>query len=205
MGAAMDRMTQIRPSLWHCLWAVPFFLIGGGLFLYTIFHGIMHVTDSFTQVVVPGGAELNLHPGRYSVFLEEQSMVNGKIYSTTQSIDGLVCRVNSVQNGVAIAMENPSSNVSYSVNGRSGHSVFEFQIQQDGKYAFACDYGANLKGPEAVVAVGSGVGKAIFRIVVEGIAEIFGGIGAGLIVILVVVINHEREKKRLRQMDGTQV
>ena len=201
----MDQMTRIRPSWWYCLWGVPFFLIGGGFFVYTTFHGIMHVTDSLTQVVVPGNAELNLQPGRYSVFLEEQSVVNGKIYSTTQSIDGLVCRVSSVQNGTTIAIEKSSMSTSYSVNGRSGHSVLEFPIQQAGRYAFACDYGENAKGPEVVVAVGSGVGEAVFRTVTVGLAAFFGGSGAGLIVVLVVVIKRERKRKRLRQSVQVQI
>jgi hypothetical protein len=63
-------------------------LIGGGLFFYMLFHGIMHVTDSLTQVVAPGKAELDLQPGRYSVFLEEQSTLNGKIYSTSNQLAG---------------------------------------------------------------------------------------------------------------------
>src|SRR5258708_36506589 len=116
-------MARVRPSLWHCLWGVPFFLIGGGFFFYTLFNGIMHVTDSLTQIAAPGKAELNLQPARYSVFLEEQSTVNGTIYSTTQSIDGLVCRASSVQNGAPVAIEKPTMSTSYSVNGRSGHSV----------------------------------------------------------------------------------
>jgi hypothetical protein len=174
-------------------------LIGGGFFVYTLFHGIMHVTDSLTQVVVPGSADLNLKRGRYTVFLEEQSTVNGKIYSTTQSIDGLACRVSSVQNRATIPIEKPSGSATYSVSGRSGHSVLEFPIQQDGRYSFACDYGENSKGPEVVVAVGSGVDGAIFHTVLGALAAFFGGIGAGLIVVLVVVLKREREKKRRRQ------
>ena len=125
-------MERIRPSLRHCLWGVPFILFGGGFFGYALFHGLMHVTDSLTQVVVPGSAELNLQPGQYSVFLEEQSIASGKIFSTTQSIDGLACRVNSAQDGASIAIERSSANVSYSANGRSGHSVLEFSIHQGG-------------------------------------------------------------------------
>ena len=198
-------MTRIRPSLWHCLWGAPFFLIGVGFFAYTTFHGVMHVTDSLTQLVVPGSTELNLQQGRYSVFLEEQSVVNGKIYSTTQSVDGLVCRASSVQNGGTIALEKPSLSTSYSLNGRSGHSVLEFPIQQNGRYAFSCDYGENSKGPEVVVAVGSGVGEGISLIVVEGLAAIFGGSGAALIVVLLVVIKRERAKKRLWQPGRVQI
>jgi hypothetical protein len=43
---------------------VPFLLAGGGFFVYTIFHGLTHLTDSLTQVVVPGKAELHLKSGK---------------------------------------------------------------------------------------------------------------------------------------------
>jgi hypothetical protein len=178
---------------------VPFFLIGVGFFAYTLFHGLTHITDSLTQVVVPGSTELNLQPGRYSVFLDEESTVNGKIYSTKQSIAGLVCRVNSIQNGSALLIEKPGMNTSYSLNGRSGHSVLEFPIQQNGRYTFACDYGDSPRGPDVVLAVGSGVGEAISRTVMVGLASFFGGFGAGLIPLPIVLIMREREKKRLRQ------
>ena len=201
VGICMDETGQIRlrPSLWHCLWAVPFFVIGIGFFGYILFHGITHATDSLTQIVVPGRTELNLQRGQYSVFLEEQSMVNGKIYSTTESIAGLECRVTSVQSGSAVPIEKASMNTTYSVNGRSGHSVLEFPIQQDGRYAFGCDFGENSKGPEVVVAVGSGVGEAITSTVLGGLAAFFGGNGAGVAVVLIVVIRRMRNKKQLGQ------
>lgn len=133
------------------------------------------------------------------MFLEEESTVNGKIYSTKQSIAGLVCRVNSIQNGSALLIEKPGMNTSYSLNGRSGHSVLEFPIQQNGRYTFACDYGDSPRGPDVVLAVGSGVGEAISRTVMVGLASFFGGFGAGLIPLPIVLIMREREKKRLRQ------
>jgi hypothetical protein len=197
-GDGLDQTTRVRPSLWQCLWAVPFFLTGAVWFGYTLFHGLMHVTDLLTQVVVPGSAELNLQPGQYSVFLEEQSTVNGKIYSTTESVSGLSCRMRSVQTGAPIAMQRSSANVTYDVNGRSGHSVLEFFVKQAGKYEFACDYGGASKGPEVVVAVGSGVGSAITRTVLGGLSAFFGGAGAGVVVILLVVFRRERAKMRVR-------
>jgi hypothetical protein len=181
------------------LWGTPFLLLGIGFFAYTLFHGLNHATDSLTQVVVPGKAELNLLPGRYSVFLEEQSTVDGEIYSTTESVDGLACRVDSVQNGTKIAIEKPGMSTSYSVDGRSGHSVLEFPIQQSGRYTFACDYHENSKGPKVVVAVGSGVGEAIFRTVAVSLAAFFGGGGACIIVVLLVVFKRERMKKSIWQ------
>jgi hypothetical protein len=69
---------------------------GVGLFGYALWRGLSHVTDGLVQVVVPGDAELSLkHEQLYTVFLESQSVVNGKIYSTNGSVNGLECRVKS--------------------------------------------------------------------------------------------------------------
>lgn len=193
----LNQPAQIRTSLWHCLWGVVFILVGAGFFSYALVHGLMHVTDSLAQVIVPGSAELNLQPGQYSVFLEEQSTVNGNIYSTTESISGLSCRIHAVPNGPPIPMATSRANVTYSVNDRSGRSVLEFPIEHAGRYVFACDYGASPRGPDTVVAVGSGVGAAIARTVLEGLGAMFGGGAVGVIMILVVVFKREREKKRL--------
>lgn len=205
-GKRVYQSARIRPSLLHCAWGVPFFLIGAGLFGYTIFHGLSHDIDSLTQVVVPGRAELSLKRNQtYTVFLEEQSVVNGKIYSTTQPIQGLACVVTSVQNGTTIAIRKPDTSTTYELNGRSGHSVLEFSIHEDGKYLFACDYDENSRGPQVVVAVGSGVGEAIFRTVLVCLAALFGGTGAGIIVVVIVLTMRQRNKKKMLQLGQPQV
>jgi len=160
----------------------------------------MQITGSLTQVVVPGRTELRLKGGdTYTIFLEDQSVVNGRVYSLTQPVEGLACRVSSIQNGASIAISQPSTSTSYQVNGRSGHSVLEFRIPQDGKYQFACDYGQNKKDPDVVVAVGSGVGGAISRMVLEGLAAFFGGCGGCIIVILIVLARRRRNKRAISQ------
>ncbi len=201
----MDQSIRIRPSRWTCLWGLPFALIGGGLFAYTLFHGLTHITDSLTQIVVPGSKELSLQQGRYSVFLEEQSVVDGKVYSTTQSVGGLTCRVNSVQNDSSIAIKNAGTSTSYNLEGRSGHSVLEFSIQQSGQYLFACGYEKNVKGPEVVVAVGSGVSERIFQTVIASLASLFGGFGGVVIVVLIVELKRNRAKKLLWQSGQTRL
>jgi hypothetical protein len=192
-----------RPiSLLHCLWGVPFLLIGFGLFTYILFHDLFHITDSLTQVVVPGKTELNLHGGlRYTVFLEENSVINGKIYSTPESITGLECHVTSLLDGSSITIEKPNINTTYNVNERSGHSVLEFPINKNGRYEFKCDYGNDAKGTVAVVSVGSGVGESIFLTITECFASIFGGFALCMIVVLTVLFKRNREIKRIRELE----
>ncbi len=196
----MDQSARVQPSLWHCLCGLPFLLIGCGVFGYTLFHGLFHVTDSLTQVVVPGRAELSLQRDTtYTVFLEKQSVVNGRIFSTTQSVDGLACRVTSFQNGAVIPVTTAGSTASYDVNGRSGVSVLRFRTPADGKYLFACDYDPGSSGPEVVLAVGAGVGEGIYRMVLVSLASIFGGAIACTVVVLVVITRRERNKKKIGQ------
>jgi len=200
-GAGVNPTPEIRPSLWYCLLGVPFLLAGGAVFVYTLVHGIMHVTDSLTQVVVPGKAELDLKRGQtYTVFLEEHSVVRGKIYSRAESVAGLACRVRSIPKGDAVRIAQSSVNTTYDVGGRRGRSVLEFSIQEDGNYEFACGYGENSPGPEAVMAVGSGVGKDIFRIVAKSLAAVFAGGGLFLMVILIVLFMRYRDGNRVGQL-----
>jgi hypothetical protein len=84
----MSETMPIRPSAWYYLLAVPFLLMGMSFFFYTLLHDILHITDSLTQVVVPGEANLTLKHGvAYTVFYEQQSVVNGVIYSANETAE----------------------------------------------------------------------------------------------------------------------
>ena len=192
----MNDTPQKPPSLWYCLFGVPFLLAGGGFFAYTLIHGITHVTDSLTQIVVPGRAALDLKRGpTYTVFSEQQSVVNGKIYSTTESIGGLECGVRSVPRGIVIPISQTGMATSYEIGGRSGHSVLQFSVPEDGKYEFSCEYGENARGPETVLAVGTGVGTRIFRTVIGSLGAMFAGICLFLAVLLFVIVKRSRSTK----------
>jgi hypothetical protein len=90
----MNYPTPIRPSWWYYLLAIPGFLIGAGLFVYFLWTGVKSATADLTQVVVPGEADLTLaKPGTYTIFIENPSEVNGKAYSSSESVAELTCKV----------------------------------------------------------------------------------------------------------------
>lgn len=202
----MNDSVTIRPSWWYGSIGVVLALSGCGLFVYFLVGGIFHLADHLTQVVVPGQAELALaQTGTYTVFLEEQSVVNGQIYSTSQSINGLKCSVNELgANAQEIPLRKPSSTINYSVGGRSGRSVLEFPVRESGQYRFACGYPEDLKGPEVVVAVGTGVGEQISSTVLRSLAAMFGGGAAAGLVIFVVYLMREKSKKELAKQASPQ-
>lgn len=196
----MIETQEIRPSWWYAAIGVFFMLAGAGLFVFFLLSGLSHITESLTQVVVPGKADLTLKtPGRYTIFLEEQSVVNGRIYSTRQSVNGLKCTVTSQPGKRVILLRNPGMSTTYTANGRAGRSALEFTVEEGGTYELACGYPEDAKGPETVLAVGTGVGEKIMGTVGRGFVAIFGGGGAGLAVILTVYVKRDKEKKRLRR------
>ncbi|HXY25950.1 MAG TPA: hypothetical protein VEI73_14940 [Candidatus Acidoferrum sp.] len=187
---------KIRPSWWYAAPGVILIVAGTGLFVYFLLQGFLHVTDGLTQVIVPGKAELSLKTPRiYTIFLEEQTVIDGRIYSTTQSVNGLKCFVTFKAGNEQIPLRHPSMSASYDVNGRSGHSVLEFPIRQSGQYELSCSYPEDTKGPQTVLAVGTGVGEKIIATVWQSLFAFFGGIGGGLLIIVVVYLKREEAKR----------
>src|SRR5215471_18764498 len=131
----MAQASEIRPSWWYASIGVALALAGVGLFTYFLVHGLFHLTDSLTQVVVPGQAELSLKaPATYTIFLEEQSVVDGRIYSATESVAGLTCIVTKQPENQEIPLRRPGMSITYNVNGRSGRSMLAFPVKVAGHY-----------------------------------------------------------------------
>ena len=168
----MSEAVPIRPSTLYYWLAVPIFLVGIGLSIYEISHGLMHVADSLTRVVVPGQTTLNLERGKsYTVFYESHTTVNGKLYSTHQSVSGLECHVKSVNGGEEAVISPTSNPTQYKIGGRSGRSILEFSAPRDGPYDFSCAYASGVHGTNVVLAVGTGFGARMF----QAILVIFAG------------------------------
>jgi len=196
----MEDSPAVRPSQWYYLLGVVVIATGVSLFLYTLLHGIFHITDNLTQVVVPGEKDLTLQPKlRYTIFLEEQSVVDGRIYSTTENLSGLTCHVNSLASGTKIELHHTSISSTYNVNGRSGRSVLEFVTQDGGTYHVACRYEEGTLGPETVVAVGAGFGGKLFSMLFICLGEMFGGGALGAAIILVTSSKRRDGNQRLAQ------
>ena len=195
----MNGPTPVHPPMSYYWFSAPFIVLGMCLFLYTLIHGIFHITDSLTQVVVPGSVELTFKKGfTYTVFLEEKSVVNGKIYRTRGSVGGLACNIKSSATGEAVDIWPAQSSVNYDVGSRSGRSVLSFTVPEDGGYEFACQYAEGTNGPETVVAVGTGTGGKIVKMVFVCMAELFGGQVLALVVFLWVFWQREQAQKLLR-------
>lgn len=189
----------IRPSWWYCLWILPVACVGCGLFAYFLWTGTRQATSLLTQIVVPGEKELNLaEPGEYTIFLEEQSVVGGRIYSTKNAVNGLKCTVASTPENEELPLRTPASSVTYTLSGRSGKSVLQFDVPSTGVYKISCGYPESASDPETVIAVGTGVDNQIFNTLFRSLGALFSTFAVSLTIFLVIVTRRDRCRRYLR-------
>ena len=200
----MAEEQKTGPCAWYYVLGAAFIVAGVGFFAYTLLDGIFHITDSLTQVVVPGEADLTLQPKlEYTIFVEQQSVVDGRIFSVTENLSGLRCHVRSGGvDGAEIALRPSHNSTTYNVNGRSGRSVLEFDTGENTEYHVSCAYEEGKQGPQAVVAVGAGVLEKIFTMVLKCLGAMFAGVGAGVAILVVVSQKRRSARKRLAQGMG---
>ena len=179
----MNEASPIRPSVGYYWLAAAFLLTGIGVFTYSLSHGLPHLTDSLTQVIVPGETALALKGGEaYTVYLEERSVVNGKMYASNEPASGLRCELKSPGQEEVVPLRRPGGSMSYRMGDRAGSSMLEFSVPRDGQYHFSCVYRSGVREPETVLAIGSGVGGQFARTLLSA----FGGALVGGILALVV-------------------
>jgi len=194
----------IRPSWWYSLLAIPAALVGIGLFAYFLLTGIKGATATLTQVVVPGGVALNItNPGSYTIFLEQPSTVNGKTYSSTESVDALLCNMteqlpsqtSTESPRTAVPLRRPSVNITYSLGNRAGRSVLEFRADEPALYHLSCAYPEGKAGPETVLAIGTGVGARIVGTLMRSFWGLMVGIGLAAGVIITIFAKRDRLRR----------
>jgi hypothetical protein len=134
--------------------------------------------ESLQRVVMPARAEIALPAGDSTLYTEQRSIVDGKVYETSGEFR-FSCRA-SDPGGGKVALENASSSVTYGLGDFGGHNTFDLHVETAGTYVREC------QGPRTfVIAVGSGVGTRIVFAVVAGLVPVLLGV---LVLILTLVL-----------------
>jgi hypothetical protein len=170
-----------------------------GFFIYSI----LNLDDRLQRVVVPGTAELELEDtGRYTIFYEYRSTVDGREYRTAESIPDLDIRVTSVDTGEPVPVSSAFGSTTYETWNRAGESVATFRIDDPGTYELAAEYAGGVVGPEIVLALGEGIGTSILL----SVGTLFGAgfvfcvtTVIALILIVVTLIRRSRTQPSLQQ------
>ena len=189
---------NIKPSRWYYGLAIVVFIIGGSLFTLFLFNSLSGLTGALTQVVVPVKNDITFpETGKYTIFYEYQSVVGNRLYFTGESLSGLQCTLASKVTGYRIALSRPLTRSTYSLGGRKGVSVLEFNIDQPGIYAFSASYPEGQEGPEVVLAMGQGFLKNLMGTIFSGLAIFFGSGAIAAAIIVVTSLKRQKAKKQL--------
>jgi hypothetical protein len=190
----------VEPRWQYFLLALIPFALGIGLFFFFVYFGIVGATADLSQIVVPSTVTLTLHqPGAYTIYLEEQSIVNGQTFSTSLSdVSNLICHISGPPTGEEIPLSRPQFSTTYRLQQRAGRSVLVFEAPRSGRYTLACDYISPSRGPRAVLAVGTGVDKKILSTLLRSFAAIASGGLAGLVIFFVVLAKRDKYRRRIR-------
>lgn len=194
---------NMKPSRWYYGLAIVIFIIGVSLFTLFLFNSLIGLTEALTQVVVPVNSDILLpETGKYTIFYEYQSVVGDKLYFTGEKLSGLQCTLTSKVTGYRIALSRPLTRSTYSLGGRKGVSVLEFNIDQPGIYEFSASYPGGHEGPEVVLAMGQGFLKNLMGTIFSGLAIFFGSGAIAIAIIVVTLLKRQKAKKQLENKYG---
>jgi len=189
----------VEPSAWYALLGAPFFIIGIFLAVSTYYTGMRQVAASVTQFVVPGGVLLDLQPNEtYTLFQEKGVLVKGKTYSDFPMLTMMACGLTKVVDSQVIELKRPNPNTAYSTGTRQGRPMFDFVVPSAGQYDFTCEKKADATVPDGVVAIGAKVGDNVNGMLRHCYTSLFIGCGLGLLISLIVLMQRELSKRRIR-------
>ena len=121
-------------------------------------------TEGMIRFVVPGAIELRLNEhGRYTIFHEYRSTFEGRVYHV-DSLIGLEITLRSRASGATVPLNRGTAS-SYTVNDRSGRSLYQFEIAAPGDYGLIAAYSDASREPQTVLAIDRGfVGQLLTTI-----------------------------------------
>jgi hypothetical protein len=172
-------------------------VIGVILFVIILISGIFASVDTINnRFIVPGTKSIELkETGKYNIYFEYRSVIDGKIFETN-NISGLMCSLRNTETDEFIKLNNSSVNSYYSAAGREGKSIFEFTINETGKYELKAWYETG-SGEEAVLAIGKGFGMRLVGTVILSIGILFISFGAAITIFIVTLVKRKKAKSSI--------
>jgi hypothetical protein len=174
--------------IWYLV-ALAIFIAGMATMAIFLLTRLTGMEDGMVRVVVPGEHRLALAAGTYTIFHETESVIDGKIYSSS-GLSGLTVSV-TAPDGATVPLTAASSG-RYSFSGHTGFAVFDFAAPTAGDYTLAGRYDDGATGPETVLAVGAGFLSAILGTVFGALAFAFGGAILATIIMVGTLVKRRR-------------
>lgn len=176
----------MRSPLWFVV-AGLIALAGFAGALFYLMPRLSTADSAMIRVVVPGNAVLTLDkPGRYTIYHEKKSTVDGRYYAS-ENVSGLQLRLGDEATGQPVTLTEPAVTSTYEIGNKTGSSIFAFEIDRPGRYRLAADLAGGRSEPKAVLAIEQGMLGEMFSLIFGTMAIAFAGLGIAGAVVLVVL------------------
>ena len=188
---------EIRPSTWFYVLAIVVFVVGMTACTYIVVN-VMPRYNDYIQVVAPAEGDIAfMAPGKYTIYYEYHTTVNGKVYATGENLSGLTCTLIDPDTRYHILLKRPSVSSKYNLDGREGIAILEFKLDKPGIYGFSALYDRRRTGPEVVLAISQiSVGGIMFT--VFGIlAILFFTMAVSILIVAIAAVKRSKAKKRI--------
>ena len=174
-----------RPSAWFYL--LVFLLpVGGCLVTATSFikgtGGIADMVAGMHRVVVPGEANVDLDAGKYTVFYEHHSVVDGATYATG-NLNGLRCSVHD-QDGAEVTLTAPSASMTYSFGNHAGSAIWTLEAARTGTYVLSCHFDSDEGGKVVLAFLSGSFTGELLKTILPAVLGMLFGFGAFLTIFI---------------------
>lgn len=182
-----------KPNRIHYLIGAIIILVGMVLAVRSIYKNIAGISNSLTRVVVPGQAEIELEEaGKYTIFHEYKTTIDGSVYWSKQDLSGLRCRLLSKATGEEIPLRLPAGETKYTLGSRAGVSVYTFRIDRPGTYVLTASYPREDVETPTALAIGRGFLGRLLGTVAWTLLVVLLSFGLGIAIIVVTFVRRSR-------------
>lgn len=172
-------------AIWYAVGAAVM-IVGVGYAVATTIGDFKAMQDAFQRFVVPGTNDLHIvKAGRYVIYYEYRSIVDGEAFATPESTD-ITCTLADSE-GRAVPLVPTALNGEYAFNGHAGRAIDQFDAAQTGTYVISCQHPGG-KGERIALAVAPPVVIDFIGTFFKRVALAFLSLGLGLAILIVTLI-----------------
>jgi hypothetical protein len=191
--------TQLRSGPSAALYVVGALAIVGGFVAGGLqcVRGFSTLDKWLTRVTVPGTEAITLdEPGRYTIYHEHETILDGELYSSADARPGALDYVlTNKATGEPVALSAPTMNETYTFMQREGAAIMVFTVEVPGEYELTAAYRDGRTEPRLVLSVGRSVLKRMFAWMVKSVAFVGTGIIVGVVIIVVTAVGRSRARR----------
>lgn len=168
------------------------------VFVIGIVNMIVGADDSSSRFIVPSDTTIEFEEsGRYIIYYEYDSAFNGTIYTTgDEDLTGLSVWLYD-DSGEDIPIGYSTINSTYTINSRSGSSLFQFEIDEPTTLRIVSEY-EDGDGPQVVFNISKEMVGIMFKGIGAPLGYLFGCGLLGFAIIIMTIVKHVNARKKHR-------